>query len=118
MQCGYHAKTSTEDATETTETGSVVASPHASNAGSRKGKGVIIRCYICDVELSEGEISLDKRLKSNPCTGCQTIIYETAFSGKFKKSYGEEETEDYSDDFEPDDKKFAEMVETDAYSTE
>lgn len=72
-----------------------------------------MKCYICDVELSEGEISLDRQLKSNPCTTCQQIIYETAFSGKFRQSYGEDETEDYSDDFEPDEEKFAEMVEED-----
>ena len=69
-----------------------------------------MRCYICDVELSEGEISLDKNMQSQPCTSCQQIIYETAFSGKFKKSYGEDATDDYSDDFEPDEDKFAEMI--------
>lgn len=74
-----------------------------------------IRCFICDVELTEGEISLDKEMKSNPCTTCQQIIFETAFSGKFKKSYGEDETEDYSDDFEPDDAKFAEMIEQETF---
>lgn len=72
-----------------------------------------MRCFICDVELSEGEISLDKQLKTQPCTSCQNIIYETAFSGKFKKSYGEDATDDYSDDFEPDEDKFAEMIEND-----
>lgn len=72
-----------------------------------------MRCYICDVELTEGEISLDKKMQSNPCTTCQQIIYETAFSGKFKKSYGEDVTEDYSDDFEPDEVRFAELVEND-----
>jgi len=76
-----------------------------------------VRCYICDVELTEGEIALDKYMKSNPCTTCQQIIFETAFSGKFKKSYGEDEIEDYGDDFEPDDLKFAELVEQDAYTT-
>lgn len=76
-----------------------------------------MRCYICDVELTEGEISLDKEMKSNPCTSCNQIIFETAFSGKFKKSYGEDETEDYSDDFEPDDAKFAEMVEHEVYDS-
>lgn len=76
-------------------------------------KELFIRCFICDVELTEGEISLDKELKSNPCTTCQQVIYETAFSGKFKKSYGEDETEDYSDDFEPDEERFAELIEND-----
>jgi hypothetical protein len=71
-----------------------------------------MRCYICDVELSEGEIALDRELKSTPCTSCQNIIYETAFSGKFKKSYGcNVDDDDYSDDFEPDDEKFADMIE-------
>jgi hypothetical protein len=70
-----------------------------------------VRCVCCDCELSEGEISLDKELKSNPCTTCNQIIYETAFSGKFKKSYGETTEDDYSDDFTPDDEKFAEMIE-------
>lgn len=76
-----------------------------------------MRCFICDVELSEGEISLDKELKSNPCTTCQQVIYETAFSGKFKKSYGEDETEDYSDDFEPDEERFAELIEYDTLTS-
>lgn len=70
-----------------------------------------MRCVCCDVELTEKEISLDRELKSNPCTTCQQIIYETAFSGKFKHGYGEDD--DYSDDFEPDEDKFAEMVEED-----
>jgi hypothetical protein len=75
-----------------------------------------MRCYICDVELSEGEISLDKQMKSNPCTSCNQIIYETAFSGKFKKAaYDVADSDDYSDDFEPDDVKFAEMVEDEIY---
>lgn len=73
-----------------------------------------MRCVICDVELTEGEISLDRELKSNPCTTCQMVIYETAFSGKFKNtSYDIADDDDYSDDFEPDDLKFAEMVEND-----
>ena len=54
-----------------------------------------MRCYICNVNLTEAEISLDKELKSNPCTTCQDIIYETAFSGGFVI----------------DDDKFAEMIE-------
>jgi hypothetical protein len=71
-----------------------------------------MRCYICDVELTEGEISLDKNMQSNPCTSCNQIIYETAFSGKFKNvAFDLNDNEDYSDDFEPDDVKFAEMVE-------
>lgn len=72
-----------------------------------------MRCYICDVELTEGEISLDRQLKSNPCTSCQQIIYETAFSGKFRQGSMDESEDDYSDDFEPDDLLFAEMVEED-----
>jgi hypothetical protein len=66
--------------------------------------------------LSEGEISLDRELKSNPCTSCNNIIYETAFSGKFKKSPVITDEDDYGDDFEPDDEKFAEMVEDDISS--
>lgn len=54
-----------------------------------------MRCYICDVELTEREISLDRQLKSNPCTTCQQAIYEAA----------------YQDGFEPDDSKFAKAVE-------
>jgi hypothetical protein len=65
--------------------------------------------------LTEGEISLDRQLKSNPCTTCNQIIYETAFSGKFKHGYGEEGGEDYGDDFEPDEVKFAEMIEEEMY---
>lgn len=56
-------------------------------------------------------------MQSTPCTTCQQIIYETAYSGKFKKSYGEDETEDYSDDFEPDEKKFADLIEEDVNYT-
>lgn len=72
-----------------------------------------MRCYICDVELTEGEISLDKKLQSNPCTSCNQVIYETAFSGKFKMAAFDIASEDdeFGDDFEPDDIKFAEMVE-------
>ena len=72
-----------------------------------------MRCYICDVELTEGEISLDKELKSEPCTSCQLIIYETAFSGKFKSAAYEVANDDdeFGDDFEPDDIKFAQMIE-------
>lgn len=76
-----------------------------------------MRCVICDVELTEGEISLDKQLKSNPCTTCQQIIYETAFSGKFKKSLDENDLDDYGDDFEPDDVVFAELIEDETYSS-
>lgn len=67
-----------------------------------------MRCYICDVELKEGEISLDRTMKSNPCTTCQQIIYEAAYG---KSLPVHEDTEDYGDDFEPDDAVFAEMVE-------
>lgn len=74
-----------------------------------------MRCFICDVELSEGEISFDRQLKSNPCTSCQQIIFETAFSGKFKKSYEANDNDDFGDDFEPDDAKFAEMIEEEIY---
>lgn len=72
-----------------------------------------MRCYICDVELSEGEISLDKQMQSEPCTSCNQIIYETAYSGKFKNaSYDiSNDNEDYSDDFEPDEVSFAQMIE-------
>jgi hypothetical protein len=56
-------------------------------------------------------------MKSEPCTSCQQIIYETAFSGKFKQGYGEDETEDYSDDFEPDELFFADLVESETFAT-
>ena len=72
-----------------------------------------MRCCICDVELTEKEISFDRELKSNPCTTCQQIIYETAFSGKFKQGLDDEE--DFGDDFEPDEQKFTEMIEEDFY---
>jgi hypothetical protein len=72
-----------------------------------------MRCYICDVELTEGEISLDKKMQSNPCTTCNQIVYETAFSGKFKNNSFQTATDDddFGDDFEPDDIKFAELIE-------
>jgi hypothetical protein len=78
-----------------------------------------VRCYICDVELSEGEISLDKKMKSEPCTSCQQIIYETAYSGKFKNAAYEihdSTDEEYGDDFEPDDVRFAELIEQETYN--
>jgi hypothetical protein len=80
-----------------------------------------MRCYICDVELTEGEISLDKRMQSNPCTSCNQIIYETAFSGKFKTaaySVASDDEDEFGDDFEPDDLRFAEMIEEDMYGPE
>jgi hypothetical protein len=69
--------------------------------------------------LSEGEISLDKEMKSNPCTSCQQIIYETAFSGKFKNTSTDvhDNDDDYGDDFEPDDLYFAEMIEREMRET-
>jgi hypothetical protein len=79
----------------------------------RSPKGNSLRCYICDVELSEGEINLGRELKSEPCTTCQNIIYETAFSGKFSKNFDGDD--DYGDDFEPDDLEFAEMIEEEVY---
>lgn len=77
-----------------------------------------MRCYICDVELTEGEISLDRQLKSNPCTTCNQVIYETAFSGKFKNSTYDVANDDdeFGDDFEPDDLKFAEMIEGELFT--
>lgn len=66
-----------------------------------------MRCYICDVELTEGEISLDREMKSNPCTTCNQIIYEAAY-GKSLPSYDEE----YADGgIDEDDEIFAEFVE-------
>lgn len=67
-----------------------------------------MRCYICDVELTEGEISLDRNMQSNPCTTCNQIIYEAAY-GKSLPTY--EEADDYADDFEPDDEIFADLIE-------
>lgn len=78
-----------------------------------------MRCYICDVELTEGEISLDKQMKSEPCTTCQNVIYETAYSGKFKNAaydITDNDNDDYSDDFEPNDVMFAAMIEEDLAS--
>lgn len=76
-----------------------------------------MRCYICDVELTEGEISLDKEMKIDPCTSCQQIIYETAYSGKFKNASYDISDDDgeFGDDFEPDDAIFAELIEADVY---
>ncbi len=42
-----------------------------------------MRCYICDVSLSEKEVSLDHEMKSNPCTSCNQIIMDTAYSDGF-----------------------------------
>lgn len=68
-----------------------------------------MRCYICDVELTEGEISLDKNMQSNPCTTCQQIIFEAAY-GKSLPSYDD----DYSDGgIDEDDEIFAEFIEQD-----
>lgn len=66
-----------------------------------------MRCYICDVELTEGEISLDREMKSNPCTSCNQIIYETAY-GKSLPNYDD----DYADGgIDEDDEIFSELVE-------
>jgi hypothetical protein len=66
--------------------------------------------------LTEGEISLDKEMKSDPCTTCQQIIYETAYSGKFKNaSFDVNDPDDYSDDFEPDDDLFADLIEQETF---
>lgn len=73
-----------------------------------------MRCYICDVELTEGEISLDREMKSNPCTTCNQIIYEAAY-GKSLPTY--EEADDYADGgIDEDDEIFAEFVEDDLAS--
>lgn len=73
-----------------------------------------MRCVCCDVELSEGEIALDRELKSVPCTTCQQIIYETAY-GKSLPTY--EEVDDYADGgIDEDDEIFAEFVEDDLSS--
>lgn len=48
-----------------------------------------MRCYICDVELSENEIQLDEEGKSEPCTTCTNIIMDTAYSQGFKPNEGE-----------------------------
>lgn len=42
-----------------------------------------MRCYICDVELSEAEIQLDEEGKSEPCTTCLNIIMNTAYCNGF-----------------------------------
>lgn len=58
-----------------------------------------MRCYICDVELKEQEISLDKQLKSNPCTNCTLIINETAYGDGFEPDETKEiSVEDLSDE--------------------
>jgi len=47
-----------------------------------------MRCYICDVELSESEIQLTEDEngleRSEPCTTCWNIILETAYSSGFE----------------------------------
>lgn len=43
-----------------------------------------MRCYICNVELSENEIQLDEEGKSEPCTTCMTVIMDTAYSDGFE----------------------------------
>jgi hypothetical protein len=77
----------------------------------RRAESNSMRCFICDVELTEGEISLDRELKSNPCTTCNQIIYEAAY-GKSLPNYDDE----YADEFEPDDEAFAEMIEDEILS--
>lgn len=51
-----------------------------------------MRCYICDVELSESEIQLDEEGKSEPCTTCMNIIMDTAYTNGFKPG-GRDEAE-------------------------
>lgn len=51
-----------------------------------------MRCVICDVELSENEIQISDESKSKvtglpasePCTTCQDIIMDTAYSDGFE----------------------------------
>lgn len=51
-----------------------------------------MRCYICDVELSESEIQISEESKSKatglpasePCTTCLDVIMATAYSDGFE----------------------------------
>ena len=67
--------------------------------------------------MTEGEISLDKNMKSEPCTSCQQIIYETAYSGKFKNMTYDlvNDNDEFGDDFEPDDAMFADLIEQETF---
>ncbi len=42
-----------------------------------------MRCDICDVALSEQEIQLGKDKRWEPCTTCNQIIFDTAYSDGF-----------------------------------
>ena len=45
-----------------------------------------MKCYICDKELSEKEISYNEDLQGyEACSDCLEIIYETAYSDGFDK---------------------------------
>lgn len=52
-----------------------------------------MRCYICDVELTQQEIQLDEEGKIEPCTTCMTIIMDTAYCDGFSPGGGESEGE-------------------------
>jgi hypothetical protein len=51
-----------------------------------------MRCYICDVELTENEIQISEENKSKasglpasePCTTCQDVIFAAAYSDGFE----------------------------------
>jgi len=43
-----------------------------------------MRCYICDVELTENEIQIGEDGKAEPCTTCLDIIMATAYSDGFE----------------------------------
>lgn len=51
-----------------------------------------MRCYICDVELTENEIQISEEAKSRatglpasePCTTCQDVIMSAAYSDGFE----------------------------------
>jgi hypothetical protein len=51
-----------------------------------------MRCYICDVELTENEIQISEQAvskatglpASEPCTTCMDVIMDTAYSDGFE----------------------------------
>lgn len=56
-----------------------------------------MRCYICNVELSENEVQIEEHskkedgavvLKAEPCSTCTDIIMDTAYSEGFEPGDG------------------------------
>ena len=59
-----------------------------------------MHCYICNKMMTPEEIQFHPILKtSEPCFQCHEIIYETAYSGKFRDELQPLDDEELQDEF-------------------